>query len=734
MGYDTTVIQVLVLVCCCIIGSKLSKPFQKPAVMDIQLAETQLPKQPLLPAGAARYGEDTSEEEDDDTERGVGVKEDGDFLRVENARERFERYKIKGTPREKRLNELIERYFGCYEGKPCCLWNILGPVEYLLLVITLSAVIFLNAFDPFGKANTRLWANRIYWALLSFVVFRMGYMITKYLGLALDLFHSDDDRVVDNDATHLSKLSPHGGESSGNRPDRHQRVMDALITGTWGSPQKESTVQKDKRESEGNGCCIRLDRSGCFCCRCKVPKVPGWCKKACNCMWRPLYGAWKFFFTFGVEFITILQLCEFVMAPYLSGVETSSTHAKVLRFLKSLNLNVQGKLGIDDIQLFWGFVIATFVGLIILGTSMALPFLLGEPWAISTLRLCRQALSIAEYEAQHIKCCGTTTSLDDDDDIPKRFIRCFICSWANMSMKCLNFFVTRLERNQQDTKRKWRRNFSYFVRKLADLAFIPLSVHVVGIAGINAHNCVIMYSGPGFKVEDDSFFRRMMVAFAVFPLWAILYTMIYCFEGVIQASTEDVNMGDEQNSKEGEIELRVHPQFLYKMHFIRVAIILIGSLAGQRKPFDNGGNNIITRCVVFLFSWWAVIAHADRTQGRKRCSLNLGYPSGYPWFNLWQRAALIFVALLATLVGMSGIYHGATHSHEISTAVFLWIASALAVTVLAVSGWIQWKQKIPFPLKKNILYSKDNTCRNEFELSCNGDDRYLCANRPERKI
>lgn len=546
---------------------------------------------------------------------------------VKLEQQRLDDYAIRGNEyRETIVRDLVRKHYWPWE--LLAFWRLYGPLDFFLLLLFLAIITF---FLVYVEAGITLFLMPL--MLLAIIGFRVGYLVTKYFSLALETFHhlSLDDLVFG---------------MTGSYPERFN--ID--------STAKSRPVNIDGVEMEG------LDTSS----RCETESRNRLSKTECLpfSLRRALKNAITSMFTYAPEFIQALQICLPVLTPYIShrvnNGHTVSNHSGFLVF-KIPNVDVLGN--VDSGIKFAIFMCGGIVMTALLSVSILLPLFLGEPWAVTILKLSRQAVETATYEITEHQVCGI------------RWFWIFSCIPHGLR-KILDVLVRSI--NTSGNSSAWVKKLFFAIKKFADISFIPLIIHLVGVF-IDED----MY--PGLQLQ---FGWAIVVVFISVFLY-LLYTLVYSFSAALISIQEHVDM--QSSTKRGEPFL-LHPRFLYKMIWARLAVIVLSTDSGHRTEWYQyfQPSNLHVRVYAVLILWWIVIAHAEllksvwpRLQKCARCRSDLHqqnvnsanfdssnllnrnytshagsrslhrslkYPTNVQSFNLRHRGALIFVALFSTLV------------------------------------------------------------------------------------
>ena len=548
-----------------------------------------------------------------------------------------------GVKEKNRFYALKKRYFWVWERNPLFLWELYGPIEVLLFLGIIAVAVALSVLSPFGDTvQTRLNVSRIYFGVLIFITFRGGYVITKYLELALEIFHSQEptdtgerDRVLD----HIL-LEPSSDDGTAPQPEEQQEASIRQVNGI------------DERSNASHNHCRR-------------------------CL-RRLKLEWQLWLACAIEFLQVFQLLDPVLGPYLA-VASENQKQKGLSSILNIPKNVNDALSLlplNDDELFWLFFGLTLLGTVLIGITIILPFLLREPWAVKTLKLSRQGLLVAKYELQSSQCCAWwITPLGN--------------VWIRILEAIFDWMIRKIGRARQRNI-KWRERFSFTARKFADITFIPLSLHLVGLVAFDKDDTVTLY--PSFHFGGEAFFNKLVAAFSVFPFWFLFYSTLYCFEGTVlsvTSRTDNGNAGTEGTKQ----KLRLHPRFLYKMHFTRVVVILLGSLSETSQGLVN---DYVSRLVVPVLTISIRCSHANfgafygaqcpqslGRDDRSEYKRSIQYPTRVKWFNIWHRALLEYIASLAILVLVSYFF---SRTHGIDGDIFAYVVLGLLFLLFLIAG------------------------------------------------
>ena len=413
------------------------------------------------------------------------------------------------------------------------------------------------------------------------------------------------------------------------------------------------------------------------------------CWEKCKTPFRLYSNRVIVFSTYLLEFVTALQICLPVMTPYIRSARDKGQEVNQgVHILRAVNIDIHW----GSETKFYLFLYTTIGFMSLLLLSMLIPIFLGEPWMMRALKLSRQAVCVVEFELTRFcsgsigKCLCVCTC---PPKLLKGIINCLLSFERSNRIGCLR----RCERSNRITclrrcgqpnnyhNRWWPKAFFDFMNLVIGFTFIPFTRHLLGL--IVEPDMYPDIGGPSHDDDalDDSLDDDMLVppsdlwkyraALGTVICWYFLYSIVYCFAGIIEATTRSqVDHPSESKS------LLLHPRFLYKMLFARLVILVFVINTGRKlyngsyKPDSHGltPSNFHVRFISAVVTWWIACDHTvyqrllsklpTKLQAfcKEKGSENspyrdpMEYPSGVAWFNIRHRGTVVFVALFATLI------------------------------------------------------------------------------------
>ena len=543
--------------------------------------------------------------------------------------------------RETAVRDLRRMSYWPWELVTC--WSVYGSLDMLLFFACMGYMGIISAFAFADHGYT--WGDYhtsfpLFLILLGFCGFRMGYVVSKYFSLALEIFHkfSFDNLLLGVTVNSLGVCN-NGSTSC---------TLSTRVDGA------EKAAQSDRSPPDHISSC-ELGHVHAPTSTCKVHRTT----------WKTFLNTMKTFFTYAPEFIQALQICSPLLTPYIvyhvnNGYQVLG-HSGFLAF-KIPNLDVFGDK--SDIK-FVFFLTCGITVTVSLFVAMVLPVCVGEPWAMTILKLSRQAVTIANYEARkhrvcdircHCYCCCCRCRCCDC------CCCCGSCPCVSRAwMKLLDMLIRVVKRNERETGRPWVKHLFFTIKKCADLSFIPIIIHLAGLF-INSS----LY--PGLYMSAAWYIGTMVTIICLY----LLYTLVYSFSAALISIHDQAAKYSSTRSKptDDKTQLFIHPRFLYKMIWARLAVIVLS--AESRSHTSSiyailAPSNLHVRIFLVTILWWVVLAHAEllkstwqwcKRQWQKGTPYHayrshhssLTYPTNVKWFNVRHRAAWTFVALVSTLI------------------------------------------------------------------------------------